>query len=451
MNRKDLARNPVLLPEHHIPDGEAHVMPDGKLYVYGSYDNQQDFYCSNIYRVASTEDMKAWEVHDIALRAEDIPWYNNPKAPHYPGVDWSRPTPFMRERMPDLVSDSPEEQTVKFRGMNIPALLYAPDCAYRAGKYYLYFCMSDESEGVAMSDKPTGPFLHPVQLPCGQIDPAVFVDEDGSAYYYWGQFRARGVRLNDDMVSFDETKVISNLVTEEEHFFHEGSSMRKIGDTYYFVFADVERGKPTALGYATGKTPLGPFTYRGIIIDNADCDSASWNNHGSIECVNGQWYVFYHRCSRGTQLYRRLCVEPIQILPDGTIPEVCMTSQGTGEPFGPGEIIRAFRACELHGSIYIAPEENGSEEALTHIGEGDSASFRYVRTDGVFHRAILEYNGKGNVRILLNHDTVGIAELSDEGRTEVLLSEKAQSSEPMELKLVFTNPQDLVIQTITLL
>ena len=109
MNRKDLARNPVLPPEHHIPDGEAHVMPDGKLYVYGSYDNQQDFYCSNIYRVASTADMKAWEVHDIALRAEDIPWYNNPEAPHYPGVDWSRPTPFMRERMPDLVSDSSEE------------------------------------------------------------------------------------------------------------------------------------------------------------------------------------------------------------------------------------------------------------------------------------------------------------------------------------------------------
>jgi len=76
MNRKDLVRNPVLPPEHHIPDGEAHVMPDGKLYVYGSYDNQQDFYCSNIYRVASTADMKAWEVHDIALRAEDIPWYN---------------------------------------------------------------------------------------------------------------------------------------------------------------------------------------------------------------------------------------------------------------------------------------------------------------------------------------------------------------------------------------
>ena len=127
-----------------------------------------------------------------------------------------------------------------------------------------------------------------------------------------------------------------------------------------------------------------------------------------------------------------------------------MTSQGAGEPFGPGEKIQAFRACELRGSIYIAPEGNGSEEALTHIGEGDSASFRYVRTDGVFQRAVLEYSGKGNVRILLNHHTVGMTNLSDEGRTEVLLSEKAQSSAPMELKLVFTNPQDLVIQSITL-
>lgn len=57
----------------------------------------------------------------------------------------------------------------------------------------------------------------------------------------------------------------------------------------------MERGKPTALGYATGKTPLGPFTYQGIIIDNEECDPASWNNHGSIECIDGQWYVFYHQ------------------------------------------------------------------------------------------------------------------------------------------------------------
>ena len=119
--------------------------------------------------------------------------------------------------------------------------------------------------------------------------------------------------MNEDMVSFQSEDVVDDLVTEEEHFFHEGSSMRKIGDTYYYVYADMERGKPTSLGYSTSKSPLGPFTYQGIIIDNDGCDPASWNNHGSIECVNGQWYVFYHRCSRGVQQHRRLCIEPITI------------------------------------------------------------------------------------------------------------------------------------------
>ena len=111
--------------------------------------------------------------------------------------------------------------------------------------------------------------------------------------------------------------------------------MRKIGDTYYYIFADVERGRPTALGYATSDSPLGPFTYRGIIIDNADCDPDSWNNHGSIACFNGQWIVCYHRSSRNSRMNRRLCMEKIRILEDGTIPEVKMTSQGLGDPFGP--------------------------------------------------------------------------------------------------------------------
>ena len=64
------------------------------------------------------------------------------------------------------------------------ALLFAPDCIEKDGKYYLYFCMQDDSEGVAVSDRSEGPFSDPVQLPCGGIDPAVFIDDDGQAYYY---------------------------------------------------------------------------------------------------------------------------------------------------------------------------------------------------------------------------------------------------------------------------
>ena len=110
-----------------------------------------------------------------------------------------------------------------------PPLLFAPDCLPKDGKYYLYFCMPDDSEGVAVSEKPEGPFSKPVQLPCGGIDPAIFIDDDGQAYLYWGQLFSHGVRLNPDMVSFDPKTIVDDLVTEEKHFFHEGSSMRKIG------------------------------------------------------------------------------------------------------------------------------------------------------------------------------------------------------------------------------
>lgn len=90
-------RNPILPPRYHIPDVEAHVMPDGMLYLYGSYDNQEDAYCSEEYHVVSTPDMEHWTVHETALEGSRIPWFGDPDAPKYPGVDWSHPTPFIRK------------------------------------------------------------------------------------------------------------------------------------------------------------------------------------------------------------------------------------------------------------------------------------------------------------------------------------------------------------------
>ena len=447
--RYENQRNPILPLQFHVPDSEGHVMPDGKLYVYGSFDNREDIYCSEEYHVVSTEDMKTWEIEEApSLLGREIPWFNNPDAPHYPGIDWSHPTPFIQKMLAEHAEDREafEEPDESER----PALLFAPDCLSRGGKYYLYFCMADDSEGVAISDSPRGPFRNPVQLPCGGIDPAIFIDDDGKAYYYWGQLFSHGVRLGDDMISFDPDGIVDDLVTEEKHFFHEGSSMRKIGDTYYYVYADMERGKPTSLGYATGASPLGPFIYRGIIIDNADCDPASWNNHGSIECVNGQWYVFYHRCSRGTQQHRRLCVEKIRILPDGSIPEVKMTSQGIGEPFAPGERIMGYQACAVHGGCFIDVDETYGEK-LVHLRDGCSAVFRYVKSDAAWNRIAITASGSGCINVLMNRELAGTAKIT--GKDQVFTVTSAQlAMDPgeYELTLEVTQADGLEIAEITL-
>ncbi len=439
--------NPILPLKHHVPDSEAHVMSDGSLYIYGSYDTREDVYCSEEYHVVSTQDMETWEVHETSLQGEEIPWFENPDAPKYPGIDWTHPTPFVQKMIQRDIERGVDMQAMFEAQKNQvkPPLLFAPDCIEKDGTYYLYFCMSDDSEGVAVSDSPTGPFKNPVQLPCGGIDPAIFIDEDGQAYYYWGQLFSHGVKLNEDMTSFDPSQVVDNLVTEEEHFFHEGSSMRKIGDTYYYVYADMERGKPTSLGYATSKSPMGPFTYRGILIDNDGCDPESWNNHGSIECFQGQWYVFYHRCSRGVQQHRRLCIEPIEIMEDGSIPEVKMTSQGPGKPFGNGEALMGYQACGVTGKCFIGLDGKGSEW-LTNIADGDTAVFRYIESTDGFTGVELCGCGSGQVTVYLNDQPAAVLNVENgKARADFSVPQRGM----YEVTLKFQNPMELSVQSLT--
>ncbi len=414
-----MGRNPVLPPDICIPDGEAHVFGD-KLYVYGSYDISSDGYCSEEYHVAFTGDMLSWEVGEKSLDRKDTTWPGDKHKKKYYitsmclKIRFSGYRQLLREmHVPlGLIPKFMRPQMIdfsKFSGnLNV---LYAPDCACRGGKYYLYFCMSDYSEGVAVSEKPEGPFLNPVRLPCGGIDPAVFIDDDGAAYYYWGQFRANGVKLNDDMVSFDKSKVVKGIVTEEEHGFHEGSSMRKRGGIYYYVYPCIYRkGRPTCLAYATSSSPLGPFTYRGIIIDNAKCDPESWNIHGSIQEFNGQWYVFYHRCSKNSRSNRRLCVEKIEFNEDGTIDEVKMTSQGAGAPLQSGETIEGWRACEVDGGAYV----DGTDLVMCNDSK---AYFRYVRLEG---KSGIEVDAEGKGEIFAYADGVPLGEC-EEGIREIQL------------------------------
>jgi arabinoxylan arabinofuranohydrolase len=383
--------NPILPIQHFVPDVEARVWSDGRIYLYGSYDiSGGDTYCSYEQHVFSSADMVNWQHHGECFRStgpnSDVPWAEQP--------------------------------------------LYAPDCIFLNGRYYLFFCLADATEGVAESSSPAGRFLHaaPVQgADRDAIDPAALVDDDGQVYYFWGQFHLRGARLRPDLKSIDPATLNTAIITEAGHGFHEGACIRKRNGIYYLVYTDISRGRATCLAYATSSAPLGPYVKRGIIIDNTGCDPQSWNNHGSIaqfpvpasshrsaaagvEARNdGQWYVFYHRSSQNTRYNRRVCVEPIYFNPDGTIDEVEMTTQGASGPLDARKELQAARACLLSGGLHTAavgptPTQPGFSEHLTAIHDGDWAAYKYldfgagVRTIEV-QAGSLAYGGRISVHL----------------------------------------------------
>jgi hypothetical protein len=306
-----------------------------------------------------------------------------------------------------------DENSFSSRGINDQVasndkLLFAPDCAYKDGTYYLYYCSPGDThgEGVATSKSPNGPFIDGTDINGAyQIDPAVFIDDDGQAYYFWGQVKPKVAKLSDDMKSIDTTTINYPLEDTAVKYFHEGTSIRKIGNMYYMVFADESRNStPSCLAYATSSSPMGPYTYKGVIIDNIDCDPKVWNNHGSIEQFNGQWYVFYHRSTHGSQLFRKACIEPITINEDGSIDEVEMTSQGASEPLNAFNQIQAEWACKLSGNVRI---EDYKEKDLWHgklakIKNKDCVVYKYIDfKDGAskFDIKILGASSEGQVEI----------------------------------------------------
>lgn len=337
------AQNPITPPGVYLSDPAAHVWKDGKLYVYGSRDESPDYYCSHSQDVLSTHDMKTWKITKNIFASG--------------------------EKNSQLIFNS--------------TLLYAPDVQYKNGLYYMYFCLSGgkENEGVATSKNPTGPFENAKVMNLygyNQIDPCVFIDDDGQAYYIWGQFSAKVAKLKPDMTEIDSSSIRDSVVTERKQHFHEGGYMIKRKGIYYFIYADMSRGdKPTCLGYSTSKSPFGPFKYGGVIIDNDHCDPGNWNNHGALVKFKNQWYVFYHRSTQGSNTMRKACVEPISFNADGSIDEVEMTSQGAGPALNAYEKIDAERACIMYGNARIEPFTADNEE-LGKIKPGDVAGYKYA-------------------------------------------------------------------------
>lgn len=353
--------NPLLDSRTFVPDVEAHVWQDGRIYLYGSFDFQGRMdYCSDRYHVYSSDNLTDWVDHGVAFSLDQATWAKGNNA------------------------------------------LYAPDCAYRNGKYYLYYCVPDGRCGVAVSDSPAGPFEDVGYIAhTDGIDPAVLVDDDGQAYLYWGQCDHVSVaKLKENMVEI-EPESITHPLTVAEHEFHEGSSVKKINGKYYFLFADTHRHgrKPTCLGYAVSDHPMKGFRYAGVIIDNFGCDPSSWNNHGSMVCFKGQWYIFYHRSTHNSVYSRHVCAEPIEIGPDGVIREVKMTTSGVGNAIPAGSVIPANLACTMQGNVRIA----GQNPVLSDIRPGDTATYRYLRFSGEnTFKAVVKSRGKSRIEVYID-------------------------------------------------
>lgn len=177
-------------------------------------------------------------------------------------------------------------------------LLFAPDVVERGGKYYLYAYIVNAKGCVAVADRPEGPFRllsrYEYDIPNHYdngtfIDPGVLVDDDGRVYIYCGYQGSYMCELKDNMYeAVPGSYKLDIIPTAEPHRFFEACSPRKINGTYYLIYSP-QRG--SCLDYATSDSPTGPFTYRGTIIDNG-IDFPGGNDHGSVCCVNGQWYIF---------------------------------------------------------------------------------------------------------------------------------------------------------------
>ena len=159
------------------------------------------------------------------------------------------------------------------------------------------------------------------------------------------------------------------------------------------------------------------FQYGGVIIDNFGCDPKVWNNHGSMECFKGQWYVFYHRSTHGSEFSRHVCVEPIFFNEDGSISEIKQTSSGVGGAIPVSLHIPANLACELTGHVRIAGDEASEENlVLSEIQNGDTALFRY-----------LDFSGETRMQVRINTPVVCRAELYIDGMYHAEM--KAQPTE----------------------
>lgn len=413
---KQQVYNPFLPLHEYIPDGEPHVFGD-RVYHFGSHDKEGGHtFCMLDYVTysAPVDDLTDWRYEGVIYRASQDPAY--PKRSYM--------------YAPDVVQGNDGRYY----------LYYCMGGEYGQGGY-------QGPVSVAVSDSPAGPYayLGHVSNPDGTpmmkyicFDPAVINDDGVIRLYYGTQYayeeepdflengrlqeeiemfgRSREeilgypdsimgpctVTLGADMLTIvDEPRHIIPYRVKgtsfERHPFFEGASMRKVGGKYYFIYSSWQNHE---LCYAVSDYPDHGFIFGGTIVSNGDIGyqgrpeserlNMTGTTHGSIVCINGQWYVFYHRLTHKSDYSRQACAEKIRIAEDGSIAQVEVTSCGLNPgPLKARGSYPAVIACNLtngnmpHGSnsIYSASFPNvtnlGEDRFIGEIGDGTLIGYKY--------------------------------------------------------------------------
>ena len=252
----------------------------------------------------SSKDLVNWTKHPRVLHIEDVPW-------------------------------------VKYA-------LWAPSIIQANGKYYLFFGGNDIQNndqyggiGVAVSDKPEGPFKDALGKPlisqiingAQPIDQFVYRDDDGQYYMYYGGWKhCNVVRLNDDLTSlkpFEDGEMYKEVTPEN---YVEGPFMLKRNGKYYFMWSEGGWTGPNyAVAYAIADSPMGPFNRIGRILQQ-DPEVAKGAGHHSVIQVPGkdEYYIVYHRrpLDRTGGSERQVCIDKLEFDEEGFIKPVKMTFEG---------------------------------------------------------------------------------------------------------------------------
>jgi len=220
---------------------------------------------------------------------------------------------------------------------------YAAQCIFRDGKFYWYVSTGHQKNaesgggmaiGVAVADSPTGPFKDAIGKALitnemtkdkkhgwDDIDPTVFIDDDGQAYLFWGNGSCKSVKLKKNMTELDGPITVLDIKN-----YIEGPWVYKRKGNYYMVYAGAGT-KPEMIEYCMAKSPQGPWVYKGIIQENVP---NSFTTHPGIVDFKGKSYFFYHNGALpiGGSYRRSICIDYMQYNPDGTIQKIIQTTEG---------------------------------------------------------------------------------------------------------------------------